>query len=366
MKCVSGACVTVASLGLGAYHTCAVMSDGTARCWGYNPYGQLGDGTTTDQHSPEWIVTLGTSVVQIRGGLRHSCAVIADGSVKCWGDNSFGQLGDGTTTRQLNPEVVVGLGTGVVSLAIGEAHSCALMKDGSAKCWGLNAGGQLGDGSTTDRHTPISIPTLGTSVKQLCTGTSHSCAMMSDGSVRCWGDNYSGELGDGTTVRQTSPEVVTALGTGVKQVVCGGFHTCALMLDNSVRCWGANFGGQLGDGTVTDQHTPETIVALGTTVKQLAAGSGHACAVLSDGSVRCWGSNSKGSVGDGTTTDRHSPVAITLLGTGVAQITLGPADAAHSCALLTDGSVRCWGWNSAGQVGNGTIVDATSPVTPSW
>ncbi|GIV95657.1 MAG: hypothetical protein KatS3mg057_0314 [Herpetosiphonaceae bacterium] len=252
------------ALSAGDAHTCALLADGTARCWGDNWYGQLGDGSTTSSASPVVVggATPLTDIVALSAGGAHTCALLADGTARCWGDNWYGQLGDGSTTSSASPVVVGGATplTNVLALSAGYAHSCALVADGSARCWGANGAGQLGDGTTTSSASPVVVggATPLTNVLALSAGSYHSCALLADGGVRCWGANWSGQLGDGSTTSSPSPVAVggaTPL-TDIVALSAGGEYSCALLADGGVRCWGRNDYGQLGDGTTTDSASP--------------------------------------------------------------------------------------------------------------
>ena len=233
------------------------MSDTVGvRCWGYNFYGQLGDGTTTDLHNPPSSDVL-AGVSQIAAGYGHTCALMSgSGGVRCWGYNSNGQLGDGTTTDLHSPPSSDVL-AGVSQIAAGSYHTCALMMSTSGvRCWGYNSNGQLGDGTTTSLYSPPGSDVL-TGVSQIAAGSSHTCTLMrGTGGVRCWGFNNFGQLGDGTTTNVHSPPSNGIL-TGGSQITTGQFYTCALIgSTGGVRCWGYNYYGQLGDGTTADLHSP--------------------------------------------------------------------------------------------------------------
>ncbi|GIV95656.1 MAG: hypothetical protein KatS3mg057_0313 [Herpetosiphonaceae bacterium] len=359
----------IVALSVGGYHSCALVADGSARCWGANWSGQLGDGTSTSSPLVVGGATPLTDIMALSAGDAHSCALLSDGTARCWGANWYGQLGDGTTTDSASPVVVGGTSplTDIVALSAGGVHSCALLADGTARCWGNNWYGQLGDGTTTSSPSPVVVggATPLTDIVALSAGWYHSCALLADGTARCWGDNYSGQLGDGTTTSSPSPVVVggaTPL-TDIVALSAGWYHSCALLADGSARCWGANWDGQLGDGTTTSSPSP--VVVGGATpltdIVALSAGWYHSCALLADGTARCWGANWDGQLGDGTTTRSPSPVVVggaTPLTDIVALSTGGE----HSCAVLDDGSARCWGDNWAGQLGDGTRMSSPSPV----
>jgi len=338
----------------GYAHTVALKNDGTVVTWGYNYYGQLGDGTTTQRNTPAPVPGL-TGVVSIAAGYNHTVALKNDGTVVTWGDNSQGQLGDGTTTNRLTPTSVPGL-TGVVAIAAGQYHTVALKNDGTVVAWGYNFNGQLGDGTTTSRYTPTPVPGL-TGVVSIAAGSSHSVALKSDGTLVAWGYNYFGQLGDGTTTSRSTPTSVLGL-TGVVSIAAGSSHTVALKTDGTLATWGYNSFGQLGNGTTrTSRSTPTTVPGL-TGVVAIAAGSIHTVALKSDGTLVAWGHNGYGQLGDGTTTSRYSPTPVPGL-TGVVAIAAGYA---YTVALKNDASVLAWGPNTYGQLGDGTTTKRLTPT----
>lgn len=348
----------VTTIVAGWHHSLALLKDGTVMSWGHNEFGELGDGTTARRSTPAPVPGL-TDVVSITAG-DHTLALLKDGTVKAWGKNDKGQIGDGTTTNRLVPITVPGL-TDVVSIVSGLQYNLALLKDGTVKAWGYNQWGQLGDGSTVNRSTPVTIPGLG-HVIALAAALGYSLAVLDDGTVRAWGANDWGMLGDGTTVQHTTPTTVTGL-SHVVRVAAWGWHSLALLGDGSIRSWGNNSFGQLGDGTTTDHHRPTAVPGL-TDVIAIAAGQGHSLALLRDGTVRAWGDNAQGQLGDGTTTNRADPTTIPDL-TGVVAIDAGGGSVVLglNLALLEDGTVKAWGNNDDGQLGDGTSVNRTTPVT---
>jgi len=364
--------VGVGSISAGIAHTCAILDNGSVSCWGYNGYGQLGDGTNTNRNTSTQTSSLGSgrTAVAITAGQYHTCAILDDGSVSCWGDNAEGQLGDGTITDRNTPTQTSSLGTDRTAVAItaGDYYTCAILDDGSVSCWGWNGDGQLGDGTNTDRNTPTQTSSLGTdrTAVEISAGRYHTCTILDDGSVSCWGSNGYGGLGDGTTTHRNTPTQTSSLGTDrtAVAITAGYAHTCAILDDGSVSCWGWNDRGQIGDGTNTNRNTPTQTSSLGTdrTAVAITAGGFHTCAILDDGSVSCWGRNQyHGALGDGTNTDRNTPTQTSSLGewrTAVA-ITTGHL---HTCAILDDGSVSCWGYNGYGQLGDGTTTDRNTPT----
>jgi alpha-tubulin suppressor-like RCC1 family protein len=342
----TGAC-PVADLAAGGAHTCALMSTTGVRCWGGNVSGQLGTGGGADRpRPPAGDVVSGAAAVAT--GASHTCVLSsADGGVRCWGGNASGQLGDGSTTSRATPPTTPVL-TGVKAIAAGRAFTCALTNGGGVRCWGANESGQLGDGSTTDRPSPPSSDVL-TNVKAIAAGGTHACALTNAGGVRCWGANGSGQLGDGSTDDRSTPSASDVIG-GISAVSTGDLHTCALTSAGGVRCWGHNGDAELGTGNYDLVLSPPSTDVL-SGVKQVVASNLFTCALLTSGGVRCWGFNSHGEIGDDTAlqVDRPSPAAVDVLG-GAASLAAGLS---HVCARMTTGGVRCWGGNDTGQLGDG-------------
>jgi alpha-tubulin suppressor-like RCC1 family protein len=238
----------------------------------------------------------------------------AAGGTKCWGDNQYGQLGYGSGTRnRLTPVDVVGLTTGVAAISARGLHTCAVTTAGGLKCWGYNGYGELGDdGTTMNRATPVDVVGLTTGVAAISAGTNHTCALTTAGGFKCWGNNDHGQLGDGTTrdIASTTPVDVVGLATGVARIDAGRQHTCALTTAGGAKCWGNNESGELGDGTWTQRLTPVDVVGLTTGVAAIAAGGDHTCALTTAGAVKCWGSNLYAQLGDGTWTQRTTLVDV--------------------------------------------------------
>ena len=369
----------------GHLHTCALTSLGGVKCWGRNTTGQLGDGT--GGHIGDFsavavdVVGLDTGVQAVAAGgfdavfEGHNCALTTAGGVKCWGNNHFGQLG--TATADLcadsdgeirapcskTPIDVWGLGSGVVDIAVGTWHSCAVTNAGGVKCWGSNHSGQLGDGTTTDSTTPVDVVGLGAPAIAVSAGKGHTCALVTGGGVKCWGWNQSGQLGDGTGGStgdfSAIPVGVVGLEGGVVAIAAGSVHTCALTTAGNVKCWGWNAHGQLGDGTTFDSTTPVDVVGLGSGAVAVSGGIFHTCALTTAGGATCWGDNSAGQLGDGTTFDSTIPIGVSGLTSGVVAISAGGSG--HTCALAAGGA-KCWGSNVMGQLGDGTTTNRLTPV----
>jgi hypothetical protein len=288
--------------------------------------GQLGDGTVTDRLSPVQVPGL-SGVVDIASGHYHSLALLADGTVRAWGYNSFGQLGNGATTSAQRTPVVAGPLTDVVAIAGGRDMSYALRSDGTVWGWGLNTTGQLGDGTTTMRTRPVRVGSL-TGVTAITGGRDHGLAVRSDGTVWGWGDNTQGQVGDGSLTNRLSPVQVSGL-SGAVEVAAGAYHSLARLSTGAVRSWGQNSNGQLGDGTTTRRTLPVAVPgATGATA--IAAGRQHSLAIVANGAIRAWGSNATGQLGDGSLTDRTSAVTVGGI-TGAAEVSAGRD---HTVALV--------------------------------
>ena len=345
----------VMQVAAGEYHSLTLMSDGTVWTWGYNNYGQLGDGTTTRRSSPVQVAGL-TDVTQISAGYYHNMALKADGTAWAWGYNGKGQLGDGTLTGRSSPVQVKGL-TNISQIAAGDSHSLAIKTDGSVWAWGSNGYGQLGDGTYTACRSPIQLMGLtGMTMTRIAARYYHSLALNADGTVWAWGNNAYGQLGDGTTTNRNHPGQVTGL-TNVVRIAVGDTHNLAVKADGTIWAWGRNYYGQLGDGTTTNRNSPVQLAGL-TDATQIAAAYTHSLAVKTDGTVWAWGRNNYGQLGDGITTDRGNPMQVIGL-TSVSQVVAGYT---HNLAVKADGTLLVWGTNAYGQFGDGTAIYRCSPV----
>jgi alpha-tubulin suppressor-like RCC1 family protein len=414
---VSGELSNAVAISAGSVHTCALQADGSAKCWGRDFEGQLGDGgLVTDGIAAAPTPVLGVSgtftAQDVAAGRDHTCAVRANGTVACWGANDSGQIGGGTTGGiGLTPVNVPNL-PNVVGIAAGEAHTCAVLASGGARCWGLNSSGQLGNGTVVNSPGPVVVRGLGNVIAIAAGGkfgSSHTCALLADSTVWCWGANGSGQLGTGNTTPSSVPVKVTGMSeavaiavgeshscalTAVGAAFCwgsdgvtanlvpviagvvdvtaiagGNRHSCELRADATAWCWGTNFRG---NGSPTSTSTPQYMDPLINAVS-IAGGFDHSCASLADGTAWCWGDNGSGQLGNATNTSSTTPVLVQakpllIIGGGtflrpfrnIVNVTTGRR---HSCALNSGGAVICWGENTFGQLGNNSTLNSNVPVT---
>lgn len=393
-------------LAVGEAHTC-LLDKGILKCWGANHYGQLGLGDNRHRGDapgemgealPAVDLGAGRAAIDVAAGAAHTCALLDDGTVKCWGANDSGQLGLGDVLHRGDdpqemgdhlPVVPLGKGRRAKAIAVGAMHSCALLDDGAVKCWGLNETGQLGQGDTNNRgdqpgEMGDALPEIdlgaGSRATAIAAGLYHTCALLDDAAVKCWGGNEHGQLGLGDMARRGDgpgemgddlPAVELGEELFATAIAAGTSHTCALLGGGGLKCWGFNQSGQLGLGDTCRRgegpnemgdSLPEVALGAGLEAVAIAAGSSHTCALLDDGGVKCWGSNHTGELGQGDTRQRGDEPQ--EMGDSLPEIDLGSgrraiavsAGATHTCALLDDGTVKCWGGNTAGQLGLGDTL----------
>ena len=379
----------VVQIATGFEHSCALTAEGEVWCWGGNAFGQLGDGSTQASAVPVRVSTAtpgfdGDNVVAIDVRGAHSCALTEAAEAFCWGWNESGQLGTGDMAPRTVPTPVgTGVagfdGVGVAEIVAGTYHTCAVTAAGRAFCWGSNFFGQLGDGSRMNRllPTPVSIETPGFGVRNIATinaGVDHSCAVTTRGRAFCWGNNENGGIGDGTRETRTVPTPVSTdpRGFTIRNIAAidgGNKFSCALTDVGRAFCWGWNFRGGIGDGTLDDRLIPTGVdrSTRGFRLRNIAAistGDIHACALNTLGRAYCWGENRDGRLGDATTTVRTVPVAVDTRRPrfGVRNIASISAGGRHSCAVTTGGQAFCWGSNTQGQLGDGSGRDRLVPT----
>jgi len=382
----------------GYAHSCFMLDNGSVKCWGANSFGQLGlgDNNSRGDNSSEMggnlmSIDIGTGKTAraIEAGYNHTCAILDNASVKCWGSNSSGQLGLGDASNRGDnssemgdnlPVLDLGSGRTATALAAGYAHTCAILDNANVKCWGANSSGQLGLGDTDNRGdnssemgSSLNTIDLGTgrTATVISTGDSHTCAVLDNANVKCWGDNTYGQLGqednsnrgDGSNEMGSNLNSID-LGSGrtATSITTGTGYSCALLDDASVKCWGRGHYGQLGHGKSNDLDSPANLsITLGTgrTAKTIAAGNFHTCAILDNSSIKCWGSNDSGQLGLGDISNRgdgsnemDDNLPVVDLGSGKTVRGISTGDS-HTCTVLDNASVKCWGKNDSGQLGLG-------------
>ncbi len=358
----------VASVTLGATHGCALLRDHTVRCWGANTTGQLGDGTTTDRRLPLPVTDL-EHVVNVSAGSGHTCAVLEDGAARCWGDNRSGQLGEGTTGEHDLTHAVSNLDD-AVEIAAGAAHTCARKRGGTVVCWGDNTHGELGDGTHTQQTAPVVVRGV-TGVAQIVAGDGFSCARLGDGAVRCWGG--------ANPLRSFGETARSPLGAvrGAVSLAANGTGVCAALSGGAVRCWDVLANAPSNPPDTRALHGLEVAVSVGAVPRFAnglpAAPDFHAivCARAAAGTVACGGDGERGQLGDGQSHVAPSAAVrdlrdIVQIAAGGESVAAGGHSCGVVCALDRAGLVRCWGCNEHGLVGDGTMNDRTAPTAISW
>ncbi len=350
-----------------ALHTCVMTTARKLKCWGRSNYYQTGaSNLTADVQVPGDVRTLTNKILKIDAGQNFTCALEDDGTglsggLRCWGAGSYGRQGNGSTSNSYPLALVPGLESGVKDFSVGYYHACALVDDGAGaggvKCWGRNNQGQVGTGNTVDQTSPVDVAGLTSGVESLSVHLFHGCAVTTGGALYCWGRNNQGQLGIGNRTNSFLPTLVPGMGAGVESVSTGRYHTCAVMTSGALYCWGDNVRGQIGDGTQSDRLSPVLISASG--IESVSAGYRHTCAVTDSGALDCWGENLLGEVGDGTVTRRRSPVAVSGMSSGVMSVSAGFR---YTCASMDDGGMFCWGDSGTyGRLGDGTSTDSLVP-----
>ena len=377
--------------------TCAVTNVGGVVCWGEGANGRLGNNGTADTDAPDNVDTdssdtLLSGIVQVETGNEHACALTAGGNVVCWGKGQYGRLGNdcnvSCTDQNLPVNVKSANGSasklsGILQIAAGESHTCALTSGGNVKCWGYNSLGRLGDNTTTSRDAPVDVVTSSsdtdplTGIVQISAFGASTCALTSGGNVRCWGHESNGELGNDCNtscpgkrypVNVVASDGSASLLSGIVQISGGEYHICALTSGGNVKCWGRGQYGRLGNGATSNKDAPVNVTVTGTTaltgIVGISTGQDHSCALKSAGGVVCWGEGDNGRLGNNGTSDQSRPVDVLTSTSGnpalanIAQIGLGES---HSCAVTNAGLVLCWGKGSVGQLGNDATIDSNLP-----
>lgn len=341
---------------------CAVLASGTVNCWGDGVDGALGNDNTVVSRVPV-IIGVTTAVDIASDGTHSYCATLMSGSVECWGLNTDGELGNGSVASDSLVPVTVSNVTNAIGIASDGAHSyCALLASGAVSCWGLGTSGELGDSMTVSSNVPVAVNDLTTATSLASQGNGSYCAVLTLGSVECWGDNGSGDLGDNSAVDSAVPVAVSGL-TSALSVVSDGDHSyCADLTSGAVECWGKGASGELGDGSSTTSHVPVNVSTITSAISLASNGNDSYCAVLAAGAADCWGLDSIGQLGNGLTTNSNVPVSAS----GISDAAVIAGDGVNSyCAVLAGESVQCWGAGLQGQLGNGAGTDSDVPVTAS-
>lgn len=364
---VNGVRLAVTDITSGGSHSCAILAvDGSVMCWGLNSTGQLGSGSAGGP-TPVAVLGLGANVRAVSAGTFHTCAIDAAGAAKCWGWGRKGQIGDdsASTGIRYSPTQVKNLTSGVKAISAGNEHTCAIDALGAAKCWGIGTAGQIGDNSSsaTPRIRPTQVFGLGADVVAISAGSFNTCAIDVSGAAKCWGEGAQGAIGDGSSATgfRLTPTPVLGMTSGVQEISVGGRFVCAIDAASAAFCWGMNLQGQLGDGSTSPQKSPAPVAGLGSSVRHIAVGENHACAVTTAGGVKCWGYNANGQVGvgSGVFSDVLTPTEVSGLSDGARAITGGGR---HTCAIDNSGAAKCWGKNTDGQVGDNTNISRDAPV----
>ncbi len=351
--------VNATQVAVGGYHTCALLDGGAVECWGWNGEGELGNGSIgedTSSFAPQAVSGFDGNlpVEQIAAGEFHNCALLATDEVRCWGDNGWGQLGDGTVTTSSEPVAVVGLPPGEIeSIAAGYDFSCAHYSNGETRCWGNHRNGELGAGGALFRPDPVLVQGLPEPIVDIESGNVHVCALGKSGTVSCWGRNYDGQVGDGSALDRPIPVALAGFDETPKKLASGPFHTCISSAGGRTQCWGYNQYGQLGDGTTQPSPIPSNAFDIAPAPTQLEAGSmlGQSCA-LSGGALQCWGARF-GMQASGAPIANIAPYPLDF----DAPITHFALGEEHGCLLTGTGAVWCWGNNFSGQLGDAAAAN---------
>ncbi|MCA2010484.1 hypothetical protein LCM17_03225 [Cereibacter sphaeroides] len=355
----------VVSVAVGSNHSCAVSQSGGVWCWGFGEAAALGPDDPQYLASPRRVPGMSEGFLRVATGNSHSCALHQTGQVFCWGYNGHGQLGDGSEIASSAPVAVRGLQGGAISIAAGGNQTCAITFNSQLYCWGSNLFGQLGTGDLVNRNRATRVSGIDAPVDAVAMGLYHSCALTRAGQVSCWGENAHGQLGDGSTVRRLRATIVSRLATPVDRIAAAGSSSCAVTNTGRAYCWGANGAGQLDANLSRLVLRPEFTGVRGVRGLMMHSQGGSLatiCVQDARGRVFCWGDNTDGALGAGTDTIlSFDPLPIAGLGGGVRALA-GAARGLHACAVDRRGRLQCWGRNVYGTLGDGTTVQRSRPV----
>jgi alpha-tubulin suppressor-like RCC1 family protein len=374
LSAAAAATLSFSQVSAGGTHTCGLTADSLAYCWGRNEVGQLGVGNNTGPEScGQFSLPCSTRPIAVLGGLRfrtisagdtHTCALTAEDRAYCWGDNSTGLLGNGASTGpepctfdvpcSTRPIAVAG-GRRFRQLDAGKFHTCGVNASDRAFCWGHNGWGQLGDGTKTNRLTPVRVLAEGVRFRRISAGGEFTCAVTAEDRIYCWGDNDWAQLGDRTKTQRSTPAPI--FGTlQFQDVSAGVFHACGVTTAERAYCWGRNSFGAIGDGSITPRRLKPVAVVGGLVFSRVTAGFEFTCGEATTNAAYCWGRG--GTQGDGTLDQHTAPVAVV----GALLFTQVSAGEDHACGVTTNRRAFCWGGNGTGQLGDGTTTDALVPV----
>lgn len=366
-----GSIYTNSTLSVGGGHTCAILNNQSTACWGSDSSGQLGiGGLVGDGYSPRLVNGFPNylNATSLSLGASHSCAVLEDGSVSCWGESDNGRLGNGNDYTDRNiPHSTNSLGFGhsAIQLSSGGQFTCAILENGEVTCWGRGTSGQLGDGGLQDRSTPDKTGSFGSNRKAIAisAGSHHVCVILDDGKVSCWGEGGQGQLGNGESTSKYVPTLTSDLGDRAVAISGGSDHTCALLENGSVVCWGNGDYGQLGNGGTNYRLNPTLVDSFGNgrTAISISSGENHNCVILDNNQVACWGSNDYWQIGNNMAGDALIPTLTSSLGTNRTAVAIS-SGSLTTCAILDNGSISCWGSNNGGQIGDGTYNMGKTPT----
>lgn len=344
----------VTTISAGPQHTCGVTAAGTVKCWGTGANYARGNGSTSNSPVPVDMLSLSSRVRAVSAGA-STCALTSTGAVTCWSVNENSLLGPNSGSR--SPVAVGGLTTDVASVSVGTDLACVVTALGAVRCWGCNFPGNY---LTSFSAVPLDVTGLSSGVISVSAGFRHACALTTLGAVKCWGPTEIGQLGNGSFDAPNAPVDVVGLSSGVVSVSAGYGYSCAVTSVGAVKCWGGNYYRQLGNDSMEFSTVPVDVVGLSSGVVSVSAGTRYACAVTSAGAIKCWGSLQWGKVGDPLTTSTSSvPAEVDGLSSNMSAVSVGDS---HACAVTSIGAVKCWGTNSFGELGNGTTIGSSVPV----
>ncbi|MCP4540031.1 MAG: hypothetical protein GY832_23080 [Chloroflexi bacterium] len=343
-----------------SYHSCALTDKGGVKCWGGNGEGMIGNGERFGGEIPTDVVGLTSGVKQLTSSVLHTCALTTKGEVKCWGEHWYGQLGPLAASAYSSlPIDIPGLGPEVTDVSAGAYHSCAVTAGGGVKCWGKNDYGALGDGTTSTSLSPVGVITLEEPMISVAVGANFSCALTAKGEMKCWGGGTHGRLGNGAEeiVNPSPVDVVGLNGNAASLPDSFLLHACILTNEKKIKCWGNNNLGQLGDGSSSTNKyrtTPVDVKGIDAGVVDICVGSTHTCAVTEAGGVKCWGENGFGEVGQDKINETFLlPQDVSGLDSRATAVACGDM---HTCALMENGGIKCWGSYEGGRLGDGTAT----------